>query len=46
MLLNNLRNLISEPTRITDTSSTLLDPMFISGEIFVIDSGIISQIEA
>ena len=39
MLLNNLRNLISEPTRITDTSSTLLDPIFISDEIIVLDSG-------
>ena len=34
ILLNNLRNLILEPTRITDTSSTLLDPIFISDEFF------------
>ena len=43
MLLNNLRNLISDPTRITDTSSTLLDPIFISDEIFVLDSGVMQS---
>ena len=35
MLLNNLRNIIPEPTRNTDTSATLLNQINVSDEIIV-----------
>ena len=38
MLLNNLRNLISEPTCIKDTYSTPLDPISVSDENIVLAS--------
>lgn len=38
----NLTQLINEPTRVTDTTSTLIDPIFISNEDMVLKSGTIS----
>jgi len=33
LFLNNLENIIVEPTRITPTSSTLIDPVIVSNNI-------------
>ncbi len=38
--LNNMNNIITEPTRITDSSETLLDPIAVSDTINIYDSGI------
>ena len=38
MSLNNLTNVIRKPTRITRNSSTLLDPIIVSGQINVIQA--------
>lgn len=40
MLLNNLHNVINTPTRVTNTSSTLLDPIAVSEHISVLNSGV------
>lgn len=37
----NLKQIINEPTRLTDTSLTLLDLIFVSNEIPVVDFGVI-----
>ena len=39
MLLNNLSNVITEPTRITNTSATLIDPIIISDSIKSLNEG-------
>jgi exonuclease III len=39
LVLNNLTNIITEPTRITDHSSTLLDPIVVSNKVSVHSSG-------
>ena len=41
MLINNMKNVIREPTRVTDTSAKLLDPIVISSSIEVLDSEVI-----
>ena len=41
-MLNNLVNIINVPTRVTNTSQTLLDPIVLSETIKVLDSGIVS----
>ena len=41
MSLNSVKNMITEPTRVTDSSSTLLDPIIISDQIVNLGSGII-----
>lgn len=41
-LFNNLINIINVPTRVTNTSQTLLDPIVLSETISVLDSGIMS----
>ena len=38
MSLNNLTNVINKPTRITDTSSTLIDPILIPDTVRVLHS--------
>ena len=38
--LNNMTNLITEPTRVTDTTSTLLDPIAISNNLVPLNSGV------
>lgn len=38
----NLTNVITEPTRITSHSSTLLDPIIVSDTSFVLDSGVLT----
>ena len=40
--LFNLTNEIKEPTRITPNSSTLIDPIIVSGTCIILDSGTIS----
>ncbi|MEW8546519.1 MAG: reverse transcriptase family protein, partial [Candidatus Thiodiazotropha sp.] len=42
IMLNNLINVINVPTRVTNTSQTLLDPIILSETIKVLDSGILS----
>ena len=42
MLLNNLRNVITEPTRITNTTATLIDPIIISDSIKSLNEGTIN----
>ena len=42
MLLNNLRNVINEPTRITNTTATLIDPIIISDSIKSLNEGTIN----
>ena len=42
MLLNNLHNVISEPTRVTDTTATLIDPIIISDSLKSLHDGIIT----
>ena len=39
--INSLRNVIEEPTRITENASSLLDPILVSNEIQLLDSGVI-----
>ena len=41
-MLNNLVNIINVPTRVTNTSQTLLDPIVLSETIKVLDFGIVS----
>ena len=41
-MLNNLVNIINAPTRVTNTSQTLLDPIVLSETIKVLDFGIVS----
>ena len=41
MSLNSVKNIITEPTRVTNSSSTLLDPIIISDQIVNLGSGII-----
>ena len=38
-LLNNLNNIIKEPTRVTDTTATLIDPILVTDSIKTINSG-------
>ena len=40
--LFNLTNVIKEPSRITPNSSTLIDPIIVSGTCIILDSGTIS----
>ena len=40
LLLNGLQNIINNPTRVTDRSSTLLDPIAISNNVKILNSGI------
>lgn len=40
LLLNNMKNVINEPTRVTPYSSTLLDPIAMSNNITCLHSGI------
>ena len=40
-LMNNLKNVITEPTRVTDTTATLNDPILVSQSSDVFDSGVI-----
>ena len=42
MSLNSVKNIIIEPTRVTNSSSTLLDPIIISDQIVNLGSGITS----
>ena len=42
IMLNNLVNIINVPTRVTNTSQTLLDPIVLSETIKVLDSGIVN----
>ena len=42
ILLNNLKNVITEPTRVTETTSTLLDPILVTDEIINLHSGVTS----
>ena len=37
----NLTNIIQDPTRVTDHSSTLIDPIIVNNSVNVIDSGVI-----
>lgn len=37
--LNNLTNVINKPTRITDTSSTLIDPVLVTEYVHVLHFG-------
>ena len=39
--MNNLKNVITEPTRVTDTTATLIDPILDSQSSNVFDSGVI-----
>ena len=39
LLLNTLENVINEPTRITSTSSILIDPIIVSSSIAFYKSG-------
>ena len=41
LLLNNLINVITVPTRITESTSTSIDPVAVSTELHVLDSGTI-----
>ena len=41
MTLNTLRNVITDPTRVTNNSSTLIDPIIISDNFNEIHSGVI-----
>lgn len=41
IMINNLTNLISCPTRVTHNSSTLLDPILVTNDIQFFDSGVI-----
>ena len=41
MILNNLTNVIIEPTRVTDLTATLLDPILISDSVTNLNSGIL-----
>ena len=41
MLLNNLSNVITEPTRVTHSSATLLDPILVSDSIKSLNEGTI-----
>ncbi len=41
LMLNNMKNIINEPTRVTEHSQTLIDPIAITGDISIYDSGII-----
>jgi hypothetical protein len=43
MMLINLVNIISKPTRITDHSNTLLDPIIISDTINYIYSDVLNE---
>ena len=40
MLLNNLKNVINSPTRVTATTSTLIDPIAISNSLEFYNSGV------
>ncbi|XP_060571977.1 uncharacterized protein LOC132730138, partial [Ruditapes philippinarum] len=40
LLLNNMTNVIQVPTRVTPTTSTLIDPIATTNNIHVLDSGI------
>ena len=40
-LMNNLKNVITETTRVTDTTATLIDPILVSQSRDVFDSGVI-----
>ena len=42
MILNDMTNVIKEPTRITDASRTLIDPIVVSENINVWHSGVLS----
>ncbi len=39
--MKNLRNVISEPTRVTNTTSTLLDTVIVNEDVDVVDSGVV-----
>ena len=39
--MNNLKNIITETTRVTDTTTTLIDPILVSQSSDVFDSGVI-----
>ena len=41
LLLNNLRNIITEPTRVTNATATLIDPIIISDSIKSLNEGTI-----
>ncbi len=41
LMLNNMKNIINEPTRVTEHSQTLIGPIAITGDISIYDSGII-----
>ncbi|MCG7883380.1 MAG: hypothetical protein JAY96_17510 [Candidatus Thiodiazotropha endolucinida] len=40
-LLNNIKNIITDPTRVTATTSTLIDPVLLSQQIQPLDSGVL-----
>ncbi len=40
LMLNNMINIINEPTRVTNSSSTLIDPIAVTSNILVYDSGL------
>ena len=40
-LLNNMKNVISEPTRVTATTSTLIDPILVSQHCDPLHSGVL-----
>ncbi len=40
-MINNMKNIINEPTRVTDLTQTLIDPIAVTAEVSVYDSGII-----
>lgn len=39
MFLSDIRNVIEEPTRVTENSSTLIDPVIVSESCNFLDSG-------
>ena len=41
--MNNLKTGIAEPTRVTDSTATLLDPILVSQSSDVFDSGVIEK---
>ncbi len=43
LMINNMRNIITEPTRITEHSQTLIDPISVTENIFIYDSGVINS---
>ena len=41
MLINNMINVINEPTRVTDLTSSLLDPVVVSNSVKILNAEVI-----